>query len=168
MHEACHGRGSKRSAAPDRGSCTNPAHKPGAPETGAGDGPREGLGRGRAGGPLATPAGPRTVGSMTETQLVPTPPGAAPVVLDLAGVQARYGIGKTKAIELVNSPGFPAAVVPGMHRYPLAALEAWELAHSLAGTLADPARAAAPAPVIVAAPERGRPGPKPGAKRAVA
>jgi hypothetical protein len=85
------------------------------------------------------------------------------VVLDLDGVQARYAIGKTKATELVSMAGFPASVVPGMHRYPVAALEAWELAWALAGTVAEPAPP--PPPVVIAPPAPGRPGRKPTGKR---
>lgn len=62
----------------------------------------------------------------------------ADVFLDTEGVAERYGIGITKAKELVQTPGFPASVVPGMRRYPLAALQEWERATSLAGTPADP------------------------------
>jgi hypothetical protein len=92
----------------------------------------------------------------------------APTIVDLDGLQARYGLGKTKATELAKTAGFPNSVVEGMHRYPLAALEAWELAHSLAGTVAEPKPAAAPAPVVITPPAPGRPGRKPAAHREVA
>ncbi len=84
-------------------------------------------------------------------------------VLDLEGIADRYRIGKTKATEVVQEPGFLNSVVPGMHRYSVVALEILELHVALAGTIADPAlTAAATAPVIVARPAAGRPGPKPG------
>ena len=102
--------------------------------------------------------------------MITTDPGAdAPTssirstYLDLTGIQARYRIGKTKAGELVDTPGFPNSVVPGMHRYPVAALDAYDLRYSLHGTVADPANTAPPAPVVVARPPAARPGPKPGA-----
>jgi len=81
-----------------------------------------------------------------------------PAVLDLEAVQSRYRIGRTKALELVAMVEFPTNVVPGMHRYPLRALEAWELGIALHGTVAEPT---APAPVIVTAPAPGRPGRRP-------
>ena len=87
------------------------------------------------------------------------------VVLDLEGVAARYDIGRTKATELVAEVGFPRSVVAGMHRYPLAALEQWELAHALAGTVAEPK--GAPAPVIVTPPARATPGRKPSSSSGV-
>lgn len=103
--------------------------------------------------------GARTVPPMTET--TPTPPGPKTPgpILDLADVQARYRIGKTRAVALVAWADFPRSVVPGMHRYPLAALEAWEATYALAGTLAETRPAA---PVIVAPPASGRPGRRPG------
>jgi hypothetical protein len=82
-------------------------------------------------------------------------------MLDLEGIQVHYRIGKTKATELVNDPSFVRSVVPGMHRYPVAAVEARDLAVALAGTVADPAKAAPPAPVVITPPAPGRPGPKP-------
>ncbi len=92
-------------------------------------------------------------------------------ILSLEDLQARYGIGKTKATELALSDEFPNTVVPGMHRYPLAALEAWETATALAGTIAEPRPAtapAAPATVIVQPPAAGRPGRKPAATKEAA
>ncbi|MDZ7732833.1 MAG: hypothetical protein U5R31_06675 [Acidimicrobiia bacterium] len=83
---------------------------------------------------------------------------AGTAMVDLEGIQARYAIGRTKATELVASEGFPRSVVPGMHRYPLAALEAWECATALRGTVAE---LAPPAPSVTVAPpapgRRGRP-----------
>lgn len=51
----------------------------------------------------------------------------------------HYRIGKTTAVELVALGGFPTSVVPGMHRYPAAAIHADDHAVALAGTVADPA-----------------------------
>ena len=45
------------------------------------------------------------------------------VFLDTEGLAERYGIGSTKAKELVRSGALPASVVPGMVRIPLAALQ---------------------------------------------
>lgn len=87
------------------------------------------------------------------------PSQSEPVILDLDGVQERYGIGRTKASDFVASEGFPNSVVPGMHRYPLVALEAWELAHALRGTIAEPA--APQPPVFVTPPEPGQRGRRP-------
>lgn len=87
-------------------------------------------------------------------------------MVDLEGIQARYRIGKTKATELAASAGFPTSVVPGMHRYPLAALEAWEFAVALQGTVAEATPPAAP--VVVVPPAPGRPGRRPGATRGAA
>jgi hypothetical protein len=95
----------------------------------------------------------------------PTHPRPTRQILGLEELQDRYGIGKTKAFELVHSDVFPRSVVPGMHRYPLAAIEAWELATALAGTVAAPAP---PAPVIIAPPAPRSPGRKAGSTRAVA
>lgn len=67
-----------------------------------------------------------------------------PTMLDLEDLQARYHIGRTKVLELVNHSGFLNSVVPGMHRYPAAALEAYDHAVALAGTPAGPARAVPP------------------------
>ena len=82
-------------------------------------------------------------------------------MLDLDDLQVRYRIGKTKTKELVDLPGFPNSVVPGMHRYPVAAMDAYDLAVALAGTVADPANTAPAPPVVVARPAPGKPGPKP-------
>lgn len=84
---------------------------------------------------------------------------SVPAIFDLDDLMARYRIGKTKATELVQQPSFVRSVVPGMHRYPAAAIAAYELAVGLAGTVAEPSEA--PAPVIVTPPTPGRPGPKP-------
>jgi hypothetical protein len=98
---------------------------------------------------------PNTIGAEAST---PTPIHR---MFDLDDIQAHYRIGKTKAVELVNSDGFLNSVVPGMHRYPAAAVEAYDLAAALAGTIADPANAVPPPPVVIAPPAPGRPGPKP-------
>lgn len=90
----------------------------------------------------------------------PTPTPVHPM-FDLDDIQAHYRIGRTKALELVNDPAFLRSVVPGMHRYPAAAVEAYDLAVALAGTIAEP-HGAAP-PVFVTPPALGKPGPKPGA-----
>jgi len=102
----------------------------------------------------------RTVAVMTETTPDPLDPTTSAPILDLEDLQARYDIGRTKATELALSDEFPNTLVPGMHRYPLAALQAWELAHSLVGTVAEPKPAVAPTPVVVAAPAAARPGRK--------
>lgn len=85
------------------------------------------------------------------------------VVLDLDGIADRYRIGRTKATELAGTEGFPNTVVPGMHRYPLTALEQWEIATALAGTVAEPRPIA---PIVVSPPAAGRPGRRPGSKAA--
>jgi len=72
---------------------------------------------------------------MNETTPATSGPHAHCSILDLDDIQERYGIGRTKATEFVATDGFPKSVVPGMHRYPLAALEAWAMAHALRGTL---------------------------------
>lgn len=82
-------------------------------------------------------------------------------MFDLDDIQAHYRIGKTKATALVNHPGFLNSVVADMHRYPAAAIEIYDLAVALAGTIADPAKAVAAPPVVVARPAPGKPGPKP-------
>jgi len=100
--------------------------------------------------------------SQTGAEVAPTAsPPSTTVMYGLEEIQAHYGIGRTKALELVNSPGFLTSVVPGMHRYPAAAVAAYDLAVALAGTPADPAKAARPAPVVINPPAPGRPGPKP-------
>jgi hypothetical protein len=68
--------------------------------------------------------------------------------LDIEDVAARYGIGRTKAYELLRSEGFPGTVVPGMVRIPLVALRRWETARSLAGTVAEEAPALVLAPPV--------------------
>ena len=110
----------------------------------------------------------RTVRGMAQQR--PALPGADNhgAILDLEALQRRYDIGKTKATELASSDGFPRSVVPGMHRYPLAAIEAWEFAHSLQGTVAEPKPAPAPPPVVIAPPSPGRPGRKPAARQEAA
>lgn len=80
---------------------------------------------------------------------------------DLDDIQAHYRIAKTKATEVVNDPGFLNSVVPGMHRYPAAAIEIYDLAVALAGTVADPANAHSAAPIVIAPPAPAKPGPKP-------
>ena len=65
----------------------------------------------------------------------------------------------------MRSGALPNSVVPGMVRIPLSALRAWELATSLAGTLADPARSSEK--VTVLAPPAARPAGRP-ARRQVA
>ncbi len=69
------------------------------------------------------------------------------VFLDVDALAVRYSIGRGKSYELLGAPGFPRSVVPGVYRIPLAALRAWELAHSLEATVAGPGRLAlAPPP----------------------
>lgn len=110
---------------------------------------------------LIPDAGAGPVRSMTHNHDGAEAPTPIHAMFDLDDLQAHYGIGKTKATELVNQPGFLTSVVPGMHRYPAAAVEAYGLAVALAGTVADPAKAVPPAPVVIAPPAPGRPGPKP-------
>ena len=83
-------------------------------------------------------------------------------ILVLEDIEAHYRIGRTKAIELVAGDGFVKTVVPGMHRYPAAAIAAYDLAAALAGTAVDPANKPAPGPIVVTPPAPGRPGPKAG------
>lgn len=80
-------------------------------------------------------------------------------ILDVEDIAARYGIGRTKAYELLRDPGFPRSVVPGMTRIPLAALRAYEKAHSLAGTVAAQLPSSTPTVVLSTPPARtaGRP-----------
>ncbi len=80
--------------------------------------------------------------------------------LDLEGIQSRYGFAKTRATAFVQAPGFVNSVVDGMHRYPVAALDLWDLATALAGTVAEGAATPRPA-VVVTPPALGRPGRKP-------
>ena len=68
--------------------------------------------------------------------------------LDVEELMSRYGIGRTKAYELLRSEGFPGTVVPGMVRIPLVALRRWETARSLAGTVAEEAPALVLAPPV--------------------
>ena len=82
------------------------------------------------------------------------------IILDIEDIASRYGIGRTKAYDLVREPGFPATVVPGMTRIPLQALRAYERARSLAGTVAGETKAvqsAAPT-IMLAPPPAKRPG----------
>ena len=95
---------------------------------------------------------------MRSMDTAPTTTDPLPLVLDLEGVQDRYRIGRTKAVEPCATEAFPKSVVPGMHRYAVAALEAWELSFALAGTVAEPV---APPPVLVTPPQPGRPGRRP-------
>ena len=89
-------------------------------------------------------------------QSVPDPSDA---FLDTEGIAERYGIGLTKAKEVVGSGRLPASIVPGMVRIPLAALRAWEMATSLAGKPGDPAPSQAHITVVAppAARHAGRP-----------
>ena len=98
---------------------------------------------------------PNTIGAEAPT---PTP---AHDMFDLEDIQAHYRIAKTKATEVVNDPGFLNSVVPGMHRYPAAAIDAYDFAAALAGTVADPAKDTPTPPVVITRPAPGKPGPKP-------
>jgi hypothetical protein len=70
-------------------------------------------------------------------------------------LQHRYGGGRDKTYELISSPGFVHSILPGtIWVASLEALQRWELAHQLAGTLAA-LPSALPTP-----PQPGRPGPK--------
>ena len=106
----------------------------------------------------AVPIRPGTVGHVstaTATRNTATVVADDDIILDIEDIAARYGIGRTKAYDLVREPGFPASVVPGMTRIPLQALRAYERARSLAGTVAaDPTgvTTSAPAPSFVLAP----------------
>lgn len=86
----------------------------------------------------AWPEGRRTVTAML-TQREQNVPDPSDAFLDTEGIAERYGIGLTKAKEVVGSGRLPASIVPGMVRIPLAALRAWEMATSLAGKPGDPA-----------------------------
>jgi hypothetical protein len=90
--------------------------------------------------------------------------------VDLQGLMVRYRVGKDKVRDVYEQPGFPRSVVPGMHRWPLAAIEAWEYHSALAGTVADPVRfnQPAPAPVIITKPAPAKTGPKPASNREAA
>lgn len=92
-----------------------------------------------------------------------TPPDPADIFLDTEALAERYGIGTTKAKELVRSGDLPTTVVAGMVRIPLVALRAWELARSLADTPADPARSSEQ--VTVLAPPAARPAGRPARKQ---
>jgi hypothetical protein len=52
-------------------------------------------------------------------------PDPADIFLDTEALAERYGIGTTKAKELVRSGDLPTTVVAGMVRIPLAALALW-------------------------------------------
>lgn len=104
----------------------------------------------------------------TPTQTPDAPGVPAGAVLDLEDLQAHYRIGRTKALDLVADPSFVKSVVPGMHRYPAAAVAARDMAVSLAGSPADPARAVPPPPVVVMPPAPARPGPRPRSGRKAA
>lgn len=84
------------------------------------------------------------------------------IILDIEDIAARYGIGRTRAYDLVREPGFPATIVTGMTRIPLQALRAYDKARSLAGTIAAEPRPAAGQPmtptVILTPPPSKRPG----------
>lgn len=113
------------------------------------------------GASVAGPEDPRTVGAMPiQPEQNTTDP--SDIFLDTEAIAARYPIGLTKAKELVKSPGFPASVVPGMVRIPLVALRRWELAQSLAGTLADVAPQHEN--VVVVSPPPARPAGRPSRK----
>lgn len=116
------------------------------------------------GAAIAVPEDLRTVGGML-TQPEQITPDPSDIFVDTEGIAERYRIGLTKAKELVRSPGFPASIVPGMVRIPLAALRAWEMATSLANTAADPAQTSDH--VTVLAPPAARPAGRP-ARKAVA
>jgi hypothetical protein len=86
-------------------------------------------------------------------------PDPSDTFLDTEALAERYGIGITKAKEVLRSGLLPKSVVPGMVRIPLAALRAWELTASLAGTSADPALVQGSASVtVLAPPPSGTPG----------
>jgi len=88
---------------------------------------------------IAGPERLRTVSAMP-TQPEQITPDPSDIFLDTEGLAERYGIGLTKAKEMVRSGLLPASIVPGMVRISLAALRVWEMASSLEGTPADPAR----------------------------
>lgn len=114
---------------------------------------------------IAVPSRPGTVGHVSTspaTRNTVTVVADDDIILDIEDIAARYGIGRTKAYDLVREPGFPASVVPGMTRIPLQALRAYETARSLAGTIAAEPRTAATRPVaptvVLAPPPAKRPG----------
>ena len=112
----------------------------------------------------AWPEGRRTVTAML-TQREQNVPDPSDAFLDTEGIAERYGIGLTKAKEVVGFGRLPASIVPGMVRIPLAALRAWEMAASLAGKPGDPAPSSDL--ITVVAPPAARPGGRP-ARKAVA
>ena len=155
MRAACHGKGNGASGPCPGALGTNPGTNSEGPEV----------------VPIAGAGSVGTVAAMTDTTSARPGHDTPPPILSLEDLQERYGIGKTKATDLVGSDEFPNSVVKGMHRYPLAALEAWEYATALAGTVAEPSAAAppaAPATVIVQPPAAGRPGRKPAATKEAA
>ncbi|HMQ25803.1 MAG TPA: helix-turn-helix domain-containing protein [Acidimicrobiales bacterium] len=82
----------------------------------------------------------------------------ADVFLDVDDLAERYRIGRSKAYALVAVDGFPASVVPGMWRIPLAVLRRWETHVALAATDVPTAPIPAhPRPVPAPPPAR-RPG----------
>lgn len=110
------------------------------------------------GAAIAGPEALRTVGAML-TQPEQITPDPSDIFLDTEDIAERYCIGLTKAKEMVKSGLLPASIVPGMVRIPLAALWAWEMATSLEGTPADPARPSEQITVVAppAARSAGRP-----------
>lgn len=97
---------------------------------------------------------PGTVGfvsTATATRNTATVVADDDIILDIEDIAARYGIGRTKAYDLVREPGFPSSVVPGMTRIPLQALRAYEKARSLAGTVAAEPKAM-PTPALTFVP----------------
>lgn len=108
--------------------------------------------RARAGRVVIFPA----VSTSTATHNTATVVADEDTILGVEDIAARYGIGRTKAYELLRDPGFPRSVVPGMTRIPLPALRAYEKAHSLAGTVANMSHAQTPAPMVVLSPPPAR------------
>lgn len=81
----------------------------------------------------------------------------ADVFLDAEAIAEHFEVGRTKAYELLAVEGFPASVVPGMVRIPLAAIRRWVMTTST-GTPAAPPPSTGDSP---AGPDRPAPQPPP-------
>lgn len=83
----------------------------------------------------------------------------ADTMLGAADLQHRYGSGRDKTQDLIKEPGFVRSILPGTGWVAsLEALQVWELAHQLTGTVAAlPQNLPSP-------PAAGRPGRKAGSR----
>jgi len=80
----------------------------------------------------------------------------ADTMLGAADLQHRYGSGRDKTYDLIHQAGFIRSILPGTGWVAsLQALQTWELAHQLNGTLAALPLA------LPSAPPLARPGPRP-------